>query len=81
MNGEAHKKLSVVLLLCLLGFSYYFRAKQRKDIRFEETRGDWYTDRKLLRPKDRDTNMDKREKYNYKVSYDERHHRERDGKN
>ena len=25
------------------------RAKQRKDIRYEETRGDWYTDRKHWR--------------------------------
>ena len=65
------------LLLCVLGFLYHFRAKQRKDIRFEEARGDWYTDRKHWRSKDRDSNRDKGEKYNYKVSYDERHYRER----
>merc|ERR1711997_1436520 len=52
------------------------RAKQRKDIRFEEARGDWYTDRKHWRPKDRDSNRDKGEKYNYRVSYDERPYRE-----
>ena len=37
----------------LINYCYHFppnlRAKQRKDVRYEETRGDWYFDRKHLR--------------------------------
>ena len=59
-----------------MGLLYHIRAKQRRDIRYEETRGDWYTDRKHWRQDKEESckkgdksceskNRDKGEKYKY----------------
>ena len=45
LKGEA----TTLLINHWYQFLLIFRAKQRKDVRYEETRGDWYFDRKLLR--------------------------------
>ena len=68
------------------------RAKQRKDIRYEETRGDWYTDRKHWRQDKEESckkgdksckskNRDKGEKYNmYESMRADKHSNQHDRK-
>ena len=62
-------------------FEYQFRAKQRKDIRYEETRGDWYTERKHWRENDKDSKRDKGEKYKFESAdkYSKKHNKKLKG--
>ena len=46
LKGKFHYFIVVRNIISIL---FSFRAKQRKDLRYEETRADWYFERKKLR--------------------------------